>query len=920
MKLPRADLDEPASINLVENIVINELGWIFRNQPENDYGIDAHIEVRRDGHATGRLIALQIRSGASRFTEETPEGFVHRDTVSHLNYWLNHSLPVVLVLCNLTQETCYWVQVTQDAAQMTSEGRWKIVVPKRQILGPASLSLLTAVAEKRPDLTTLLLRPARLAGLARESRARCIARWEAAGIPADEAASLADDVEVGLPGQWYSDHMKRPLVILLGEIGIGKSLIADRWFQAAILAAQEDVSAPVPVHLGEANLSAAAGRLKDAVLSHTEGIGDPTVQGAKVVLDGLDEAGEDYAARLLDGARALVHAWPETAVLVTSRPSSSLMSQEEAVMVPPLARGDAFDLVERSSGGRNVEQVVWSLPQSIREAICYPLFAILLGVLLRDRTDVAPRSTGEMISDVVDLALRGATSNVRRASTLLERLAVLVTERNGPVAPSEIGTSLELQPLLDSRLIVDRAGVLSFSLSIFAEWFAAQGLAAGHPTPQEILYDPRQLERWRYPLVILTSTGNHDTVSTYLAPLAREHPAFAGEVIRDGLAKKVQGRTVPLPPAHECGRRLRAAMSAWIDGIGPLASLIAPLASDGSLQPVAVGTSGNLLTAGWYWRGDKSEEIIPIDVREVEPGREHVDYDLIEGGEPTDQSAWAWQWTHRQLTKALTRLIRQRALRVARGPLATELAWKMAQRLANVASQGEGISLALIEDRIEAASHEQSRGTDQPSHMTRRSRRLGVLRSEVARLRASGATELSPPWPGPDIDKPVTPRDGEWSRYSDEALVRRAYAVIRAAMDGYRELITTWFPRFAERLQLATLMPAKLVGGLSLPQDRGEGYYSGPSVEYYFEALPFGAANSVTLRVGEMIVFTEDLFHAMLDNRRSLRPQAVWLSASATGQPLDVFGPDPATQLAYGWLFQDLREVSWVDEDETIQR
>src|SRR5437899_909176 len=57
---------EKLGINAVERIFL-DFGWIFRRQTEDDYGIDAIVEVAKDGLPTGRLIALQIKSGASYF-------------------------------------------------------------------------------------------------------------------------------------------------------------------------------------------------------------------------------------------------------------------------------------------------------------------------------------------------------------------------------------------------------------------------------------------------------------------------------------------------------------------------------------------------------------------------------------------------------------------------------------------------------------------------------------------------------------------------------------------------------------------------------------------------------------------------------------------------------------------------------------
>ncbi|MEG4535057.1 DUF4365 domain-containing protein [Microcoleus sp. D2_18a_D3] len=42
-------------------LIFEKLGCIFREQPIEDYGIDAHVEFIENGQATGKLM------GASRF-------------------------------------------------------------------------------------------------------------------------------------------------------------------------------------------------------------------------------------------------------------------------------------------------------------------------------------------------------------------------------------------------------------------------------------------------------------------------------------------------------------------------------------------------------------------------------------------------------------------------------------------------------------------------------------------------------------------------------------------------------------------------------------------------------------------------------------------------------------------------------------
>lgn len=146
---------ERAGINAVERIVLR-LGWIFREQPVADFGIDAHVEICDHGKPTGRLIALQIRSGESYFKEHSADGFVYRGSKEHLEYWMGHSLPVVLVLYDPRFDAAWWCVIAPQNVKQTPNG-WRVTVPGNQRLdyrSRAPLSLLAIPNFTRKKLPT----------------------------------------------------------------------------------------------------------------------------------------------------------------------------------------------------------------------------------------------------------------------------------------------------------------------------------------------------------------------------------------------------------------------------------------------------------------------------------------------------------------------------------------------------------------------------------------------------------------------------------------------------------------------------------------------------------------------------------------------------------------------------------------------
>src|SRR5437762_2179036 len=94
--MPRYSPTDRIGVNAAEQRVVTQLGWIFREQPIVDMGIDAHIESVEDGNPSGRLIAAQIKSGSSQFKNKN-DSLVYYGDLAHLNYWLKHSLPVIII-------------------------------------------------------------------------------------------------------------------------------------------------------------------------------------------------------------------------------------------------------------------------------------------------------------------------------------------------------------------------------------------------------------------------------------------------------------------------------------------------------------------------------------------------------------------------------------------------------------------------------------------------------------------------------------------------------------------------------------------------------------------------------------------------------------------------------------------------------
>ncbi|MGY3854393.1 DUF4365 domain-containing protein [Aeromonas aquatilis] len=136
-------------------LLFERCGYIFREQPIVDCGIDAHVELVDENLASGRLIALQIKSGASWFKETTKDGYVYRGEMEHLEYWLNHSLPVLIVLCDIDNNIAYWQAITKHTISYTGKA-WKVIIPFQQEVNAGmnnDLRRLAKLVEIIPDYT-----------------------------------------------------------------------------------------------------------------------------------------------------------------------------------------------------------------------------------------------------------------------------------------------------------------------------------------------------------------------------------------------------------------------------------------------------------------------------------------------------------------------------------------------------------------------------------------------------------------------------------------------------------------------------------------------------------------------------------------------------------------------------------------------
>lgn len=101
-------------------------GLIFRAQREGSTGLNAHLEILTDNNASGRVAGLRICT--SDEAERSARGYVCIGDMAAAAYWLQHSLPVVVMVYEHERDRILWEAVTTETLEISGK-HWEIVVP-----------------------------------------------------------------------------------------------------------------------------------------------------------------------------------------------------------------------------------------------------------------------------------------------------------------------------------------------------------------------------------------------------------------------------------------------------------------------------------------------------------------------------------------------------------------------------------------------------------------------------------------------------------------------------------------------------------------------------------------------------------------------------------------------------------------------
>lgn len=136
------------------------IGWGPVKNPEHDLGTDLFV-MARDARRfdLGLVVGVQVKAGPSHFKRPARDEtgaecgwWFSDDDARHVDYWLSHSLPHLVVLHDMDTRISYWAHVTPKSVEHTGKGA-KVFIPKDNTIDVAHRdALLEVAATFRPTI------------------------------------------------------------------------------------------------------------------------------------------------------------------------------------------------------------------------------------------------------------------------------------------------------------------------------------------------------------------------------------------------------------------------------------------------------------------------------------------------------------------------------------------------------------------------------------------------------------------------------------------------------------------------------------------------------------------------------------------------------------------------------------------------
>ncbi|MGZ0204654.1 hypothetical protein ACNFR7_31280 [Streptomyces sp. RM1] len=580
----------------------------------------------------------------------------------------------------------------------------------------------------------------------------------------------------------------------------------------------------------------------------------------------------------------------------------------------------ALEIIRKVTG---VERLYsGSFPPQIRDAIKRPLFAMLVASIY-GKGDV-PKTSAGLIQECALKSLERTNGSWRNAFPILRRIAVASVSNDGNVTLAAIGGEAVRHELSDTRLVTFSAHKASFTLSLFEQWFAAEALLQQEVALENIICDISSFAKWRYVLALAVQTGSLDQVDTIMCSLAQWNPGAAAWVIQKGIEKPFTGAAYgELPGWREVASRLHRVTASWCLGLGRLASAATPVDAGQNAEhlrlSLAVEEAGNRFIYAWQKRTAGTPPISYLS-----NPKELMEAGIGVGSSPAppgDNWIWSWSLDHmrRRLEENLPNLLPLEAPRG--GILEEEYVWaviygllRRGSRLRSDPIDTEEICDLIAETRRAISRHGPMDDYAFQNGGGRRVTRLDLI-LVTEWLERQQESQLTPPWPPADIPNPSF--GWVWNFYTPDRLLELTKAVYEGALKAYTELTQTLFAEFSFTLAHATSLPATLRGNLYVHD--GNSWTDKPTLEYCLipaadTELEESQADITLERSREARIADEyDRYSAYLKRYYIDNPERAPFSVYGyTHTVLRVWDSRPATNIAFRWLWDDLKSLGWV--------
>ena len=725
------------------------------------------------------------------------------------------------------------------------------------------------------------------------SVSRCKRMWTSLSVQEEMATELAADQTVG-------DFLALPTTGLLrveGDQGSGKTLAAERLFQRAVDRALADSSQPFPLFVGARDLQEP---IEEYVAQKSKGLSRTSLTGSIIIVDGLDEIGVKAANSLLKKLSVFTDAQSTAAAVVTSRSLPELNDDiGQRLPMSTLDVQKSIDLIGRIAG-RELElrdRYAWS--ESVQDAAKRPLFAIMIGSVLRDNPDTIFQKPVQLVTVLADRALR-EVDNAEEVDILLQKLAVKAVSSGKSIHRHDVSPSpAQRKMLANSRLVNEQERKLDFTLPIFREWYAARALVEETFSFEDI---DTTSDLWTIPLAIAVDSENEDFGYSLMAKLCSSDPGLASLVLQelDPVWPPDESGDFSLGTSLEAGEKFRKAMETWGQSLGTLYSIIGPVDSQGNTSTlgIEVNVEGTSMDKSWYRGTQKLPAVVELP-KHVKPFTYNPEWSGLSFRRVPHTELWPWFIAKDDLVHSLSHKVslEHLALESMSIDAVRECSWAFSLGVQRQSTRRQvPISIQEILRYIEekALNYVSLQFGYEGYYLNKH---IKIVGHHLKKLANNGETSIFDPWPSADQLKTGTHR--VWESYTPQRLLERTTEVYAGALRIYEAIVRKWFKPFSFRFQMYGCLPARLEGRITLPKGQIS-FASDPVLTWRPIILSDNEESEVVFELGVPDKLQKDF-------RESNESKSPFLME----QGLDLFGTQPATELACEWLADDLRSLGW---------